>query len=163
MFEIVPEQSGNITEREKLLDLVFGTDRHNLTTYKLRANIDAIPELSYVALVDGKFQGSLRFWPVKIQGAKRPLILGPLAVDPARRGQAIGIALVRNGLVQAQKLGHDFVVLVGDFNYYKRFGFINSEMLKLTLPGPYDPRRLLVRRIPPGPIKGIFGPIQNVD
>ena len=163
MFEIVPEHPKNFDKREKLLDLVFGTDRHNLTTYKLRININAVPDLSYVALIDGEFQGSLRFWPIKINGTKRPLLLGPLAVDPARSGQAIGVALVRNGLVQAKKLGYDFVVLIGDFDYYKRFGFIRSESLHLSLPGPYDPKRLLIRKVPLGPIKEVFGPIKRAD
>ncbi|NQV80505.1 MAG: N-acetyltransferase, partial [Alphaproteobacteria bacterium] len=98
MFEIVPERPQDASPREALLDVAFGTDRHNRTAYRLRDGVLPVRALSYVALIDGAFQGSLSFWPIIVQGARAPLLLGPLAVDPAGRGQAVGIALVRNGL-----------------------------------------------------------------
>ncbi|MDC0074975.1 N-acetyltransferase, partial [Alphaproteobacteria bacterium] len=101
MFVIVPERKKDLIYRENLLDKVFGLDRHNLTTYKLRIDVDPVSDLSFSALYNDTFQGSLRFWPVLIKGAYKPLLLGPLAVDPVRRGQAIGVALVRNGLFKA--------------------------------------------------------------
>jgi predicted N-acetyltransferase YhbS len=159
MFEIVPERPQDEVPREALLDIAFGADRAQRTTYRLRDNVSPIRGLSYVALIDGSFQGSLRFWPIVVQGARAPLLLGPLAVDPAGRGQAIGIALVRNGLHRARRLGHDLVVLVGDHAYYKRFGFIHADRFKLEMPGPVDMDRLLIRKIPRGRIIGVTGPI----
>ena len=159
MFEIVPERPQDQVPREALLDVAFGSDRMNRTTYRLRDGIAPIRALSYVALIDGVFQGSLRFWPISVQGARAPLLLGPLAVEPAGRGQAVGIALVRNGLQRARRLGHDLVVLVGDHAYYKRFGFIHADRFKLEMPGPVDMDRLLIRKIPRGRIIGVTGPI----
>ena len=159
MFEIVPERPEHIRPREALLDLAFGSDRHQLTTYRLRSGVKPLAQLSYVALADGAFQGSLRFWPILLSGARSPLLLGPLAVDPVKRGQAIGVALVRNGLRKAHLLGHDMVVLVGDHAYYRRFGFIPGASFDISLPGPVEPERLLIRKIPRGPVKGIGGPV----
>ncbi|MEK9947122.1 MAG: N-acetyltransferase [Alphaproteobacteria bacterium] len=161
MFEIVPERPQDEAPREALLDVAFGADRTSRTTYRLRDGIQPVRGLSYVALIDGTFQGSLRFWPIVVQGARAPLLLGPLAVDPAGQGQAIGIALVRNGLHRARRLGHDLVVLVGDHAYYKRFGFIHAERFKLEMPGPVDMDRLLIRKIPRGRIIGVTGPIMR--
>jgi len=161
MFEIVPERPQDEAPREALLDVAFGADRTSRTTYRLRDGIQPVRGLSYVALIDGTFQGSLRLWPIVVQGARAPLLLGPLAVDPAGQGQAIGIALVRNGLHRARRLGHDLVVLVGDHAYYKRFGFIHAERFKLEMPGPVDMDRLLIRKIPRGRIIGVTGPIMR--
>ncbi len=161
MFEIVPERPQDEAPREALLDVAFGADRTSRTTYRLRDDVLPVRGLSYVALIDGTFQGSLRFWPIVVQGARAPLLLGPLAVDPAGQGQAIGIALVRNGLHRARRLGHDLVVLVGDYAYYKRFGFIHAKRFKLEMPGPVDMDRLLIRKIPRGRIIGVTGPIMR--
>ncbi len=159
MFQIVPERPQDAASREALLDLAFGVDRHLLTSYRLREGVEPVKALSYVALIDGGFQGSLRFWPIIVQGARAPLLLGPLAVDPAGRGQAIGVALVRNGLRRARRLGHDLVILVGDYPYYKRFGFVHAHKLGLVMPGPVDADRLLIRKIPRGRIIGVTGPV----
>ena len=137
------------------MDKVFGLDRHNLTTYKLRNDVAPVSDLSFSALYNNIFQGSLRFWPVLIKGAYKPLLLGPLAVDPARKGQAIGVALVRNGLSRAKELGYDVVVLVGNFEYYKRFGFINSS--KISLDGYYDKSRLLIKNLQKEDISNVYG------
>jgi predicted N-acetyltransferase YhbS len=90
-------------------------------------------------------------------------LLGPLAVDPARRGQAIGVALVRRGLRLARRLGHDWVVLIGDYPYYKRFGFVHAFPHGLRFPEPVDARRFLIRRIPRGPIEGVSGLVRRID
>jgi predicted N-acetyltransferase YhbS len=163
MFEIVPERPQDQVPREALLDVAFGSDRMNRTTYRLRDGIAPIRALSYVALIDGVFQGSLRFWPINVQGARAPILLGPLAVDPAGQGQAVGIALVRNGVHRARRLGHDLVVLVGDHAYYKRLGFIHAARFKLEMPGPVDMDRLLIRKIPRGRIIGVTGPITKAS
>lgn len=159
MFQIVAERPQDAGPREALLDLAFGPDRRRLTSYRLREGVEPVAALSYVALIDGAFHGSLRFWPIVVRGARAPLLLGPLAVEPAGRGQAIGVALVRNGLRKARRLGHDLVVLVGDYPYYKRFGFVHANRFGLVMPGPVDPERLLVRKIPRGRIAGVSGAV----
>ena len=163
MFEIVPERPADLAPRDALLDLVFGADRAARTVYRLRDGLQSVPELSLVALEGGVFQGSLRFWPVRLSGATRPILLGPLAVDPARRGQAIGIALVRRGLHAAADLGHDAVLVVGDPPYYARFGFVPAPPHGLTLPGPVDPARFQVRELEAGVLVGLGGAVSRHD
>ena len=150
MFKIIRENSKHILDREELLDRVFGLERKKLSTYLLRNEVCEIDELSFVALVDGKFRGSLRFWPIEINKSVKPLLLGPLAVDPEGQGRAIGIALVRKGINTAKKLGYNLIVLVGDHEYYKRFGFEKADPLGLKLRGDYDTSRLLFLTIPRG-------------
>lgn len=161
MFEIVPERPQDAAAIETLLDLAFGRDRSKKTVYRFRDGISPVRRLCHVALVDGEFQGSLRFWPVAIAGARKALLLGPLAVDPARRGQAIGVALVRHGLRRARRLGYDVVVLVGDPAYYRRLGFVAAIPHGLRLSGPVEEERFQVRRLPRGPVGEVTGMVQR--
>jgi predicted N-acetyltransferase YhbS len=52
-------------------------------------------------------------------------------------------------------------VMIGDPEYYGRFwGFSSNDTAEWSLPGPWDPRRLLVRCDNPAtlPRKGMLGP-----
>lgn len=164
MFRIAHERPQDVAPREALLDQAFGADRNGRTVYRLRDGIAPVPALSYVALIDGKFEGSLRFWPIEVDGAQKPILLGPLAVSPERRGQAIGIALVRNGLRVARKHGHDIVLVVGDPVYYQRFGFLPVKPWNLTLPGPVDEARFQIRHLGRGkPPRAVTGLVRRAE
>ena len=163
MFEIVAERPQDAKPRDQLLDLAFGPERGKRTVYRLREGVAAVAGLSFAALEDGAFSGSLRFWPVRLAGADNPILLGPLAVDPARPGQAIGVALVRRGLRDAKRLGHDIVLVVGAPHYYQRFGFGPVLPYGLTLPGPVDPERFQIRALRRGVLRRIGGPVVGVD
>jgi putative acetyltransferase len=65
--------------------------------------------------------------------------LAPLAVDPARQKQGIGSALVKEGLRHLSAQGLDFVVVLGEPDYYGRFGFTAEAAKALRTPydGPY--------------------------
>jgi len=62
---------------------------------------------------------------------------GPVSVLPARHRQGIGSALMRAGLERLRALGSCGCVVVGDPNYYTRFGFANTDAI--CEPGvPYE-------------------------
>ena len=50
-------------------------------------------------------------------------LLGPLGVHPAQQGRGIGTALVEDGLKRLKAAGIRQVFVLGDPNYYGRFGF----------------------------------------
>lgn len=66
-------------------------------------------------------------------------VLAPLAVVPAFRKQGVGSNLVRNGLDRLRAGGYDLVAVLGDPNYYARFGFTTrlASRLKTPYDGPY--------------------------
>ena len=79
-------------------------------------------DLCYVARAGATLVGAIRYWPIRLDD--RPaLLLGPLAIDPARQGQGIGRALTRATLALAEGMGWRLVFLVGDAAYYARHGF----------------------------------------
>ena len=136
---------------EALLDAAFGPDRFNKSSYSLRENIDPIASLSRVARLDGRIVGTIRYWPILVRDLLRgtdseALLLGPLAVAPAMHSFGIGGELMRQSLAAAAEAGHRRILLVGDIDYYSRFGFKNVLPNYITMPGGRDARRLLVRQ-----------------
>jgi len=99
----------------------------------------------------------VRLWHVSAGPAHPALMLGPLAVDPARRGLGLGRALLEASLARAKSLGHGAVLLVGDAPYYGRFGFSSRQTWSLRLPGPYERDRFLARELRPGALEGARG------
>jgi putative acetyltransferase len=87
--------------------------------------------ISLVAERDGQLVGHLAFSPVDIErasagipGESGPgLGLAPLAVPTEHRRQGIATRLVEAGLEQARRLGYRWVVVLGEPDYYGRFGF----------------------------------------
>ncbi len=82
--------------------------------------------ISSVAEVDGQVVGHIAFSPVTISdGSLNWHGLGPISVLPKFQKQGIGRSLVHKGLSLLKALGGKGCFLVGDPNYYKRFGFRN--------------------------------------
>ncbi len=80
--------------------------------------------ISLVAEMEGNVVGHIAFSPLKISdGSQDWFGAGPLSVLPAFQKQGIGKALVQEGLSLLKARGAQGCVLVGDPNYYQRFGF----------------------------------------
>jgi len=146
---------------ESLLDAAFGTDRHGRTAYRIREGMRPIADLSLAAFEEDRLVGALQCWPVALRGpeGETPLVLvGPVAVDPARQRRRIGHDMMREMLVRAD--GYEPLVLIGDPEYYGRhFGFIADQTANWELPGPFERRRLLARTGGRDlPFRGILGP-----
>ena len=128
---------------EELLDDAFGVDRHQRTAYLLRHGVAAIDYLSFGVTDDGNLVGSIQCWPIKV--ASTPFILvGPVAVSRMRQNQGIGHRLMQATL-GAIRPNDPPMVMIGDPEYYGRFGFIADDTSGWTLPGPWERHRLLAR------------------
>ncbi len=90
--------------------------------------------ISLVAEVDGKVVGHIAFSLVTISdGSQNWYGLGPISVLPEYQKQGIGKALMYEGLARLRNRGAKACVLVGDPNYYGRFGF--KSLLELSHEG----------------------------
>ena len=94
------------------------------------------PTLSLVAEIDGRVVGHVAFSPVIISdGTKDCYGLGPVSVLPGYQKQGISKSLINEGLSLLKQLGGQGCALVGDPDYYKRFGFKNfSELVHEGVP-----------------------------
>jgi len=118
----------------------------------LRASGDLT--LSLVAEDGDTLIGQITFSPVKINGEHDGWFgLGPVAVEPERQGQGIGGALIRAGLERLAALGAKGCVLVGNPDYYRRFGFQNHCGLSYNgLDTAYVQKRVLAGPDKTGPL-----------
>ncbi|HOO90065.1 MAG TPA: N-acetyltransferase [Syntrophales bacterium] len=86
--------------------------------------------LSLVAEIDGRVVGHVAFSPVTISdGTKDWYGLGPVSVLPEFQRQGIGTSIINEGLSLMKQSGGQGCTLVGDPNYYVRFGFRNYPEL----------------------------------
>jgi predicted N-acetyltransferase YhbS len=149
---------------EALLDRAFGRDRHGRTAYRLREGVGAIPELSFAAIDDGELAGTIQCWPVELvddDGVRWPLVLvGPVAVEPARQRGGLGKELMHQALDAAVERDLDrAMMLIGDPEYYGRFwGFDRDATGGWRLPGPVERHRLLARGSAVPALAGVVGP-----
>ena len=160
---ILPITAAEPAEIEALLDAAFGADRHRRTAYRLREGIAPIAALSFAAIADGRLVGTLQSWPIELRDSAgtTPLILvGPVAVHPDSQRHGIGHALMTALLAAAEASPALPMMLIGDAPYYGRFGFAALPDRQWTLPGPFEPHRLLVRESAdhPLPLTGTLGP-----
>lgn len=88
--------------------------------------------VSMVAEDNGKLVGHVAISPVSISdGSENWYGLGPISVAPERQGEGIGALMMNKALERLRELGAEGCVLLGDPNYYRRFGFSPNERLIL--------------------------------
>ena len=152
MTSIIPLVEIDPALVEQLLDAAFGEERKQRTAYKVREGMDMLEGLSLAAVdtEESEFIGSIQCWPTALideDGKKHPMIMvGPVAVHPERQGQGVGQALMIALLKELQKSETLPLVMIGDPEYYGRFFEFSVERTGgWTLPGPWEPERLLVR------------------
>jgi predicted N-acetyltransferase YhbS len=143
MVTVRNERPADVAAREGLLDYVFGAMRRTKTCERLREGRLPAAGLSFVATWRDRLIGTIRLWHVSAGRGRPGLMLGPLAVDPEHHCDGVGSALMARALTAARRCGAGEIFLLGDEPYYARFGFSAKCAEGLSLPGPYDQRRLL--------------------
>ena len=148
-------------EVENLLNLVFTPQRTRLSSYYFRQKVSKVGKLCKVIKNEyGNIIGSIRYWPIYLGNERlKCLLLGPLAVHPTCQGEGIGAILVFNTLSLAEKAGWERVILVGDEEYYSRFGFEKELTKGVMFPNPVNKERVLGRELRIGAFKDIEGPV----
>jgi len=129
----------------------------------LRESDDFIYELSLVAVKEGRVVGHILFSPIAIEteiGLVRVLSLAPMAVLPEFQRQGIGSELVRYGLKECERFGHEVVVVIGHPEYYPRFGFSPARAKGLEAPFEVPDAAFMVLELKEGALEGIKGLIR---
>lgn len=123
----------------------------------LRETGDAIAGLSLVAEVDRRVVGHVvcsRGWV----GERGAVGLGPIGVLPEHQRRGIGQALMHAVVGAADALGEPLIALVGEPEFYRRFGFVSAATQGIAAPeaawGDYFQVRTLTAYTPD--IRGAF-------
>ncbi len=144
MPDLIPLADIDGAKVDDLLDAAFGGDRHSRTAYLLRTRQRLVAKLSFACLDGDMLVGAIQCWPVRI--GETPLVLvGPVAVHPNRQDEGVGTRLMHAMLEAAAEIGDPPMVMIGDAEYYGRFGFDAAATGGWMLPGPWEPHRLLAR------------------
>ena len=149
-----PETPNDGPAVEALLDRAFGPGRFVKVSERVREFARFRPDLSVCVWDDATLLGSVRMSQVHIGGAPA-MFLGPLAVRTDQRSSGLGGQLVSRACAASEAAGFPVVLLVGDEPYFARFGFAAAPTAAIVMPGPVDPRRLLVR----GAAEPLAGPV----
>ncbi len=143
-YVIVPDAPEHSAAVEALYDDVFGPGRFAKTAERLREGNTKIADASLVAIDSEGLTGVVRVWPVTVGETGRAAFLGPIAVAERRRGNGVAFKLMERAIGVCREQGYAAVILVGDLDYYDRFGFKSAEG-RFQLPGPVDQKRVLIR------------------
>ena len=109
-------------------------DEHYLA-HMLRKSVCFVPELDYVAEINGKLVGNVMFAKAKIVtpdgGVHEVLDFGPISVLPEYQNKGVGKALMRRTIEEAKRLGYRAIVFFGEPDYYPRLGFKRAAEFEL--------------------------------
>jgi predicted N-acetyltransferase YhbS len=177
---LIPLEAVDPLMIEAVLDRAFGADRQARTAYRIREGMVWLPGLSLAALDrDGMLVGTIQCWPVGLQTKQGqvPLVMvGPVAVVPERQGEGFGSGLMSAMIAEDARLAANGgrssssseavgqqglpQVLIGDAEYYGRWGFSAAFTGGWRCPGPYEQHRLLARgaALAAMPSEGMLGP-----
>ena len=102
---------------------------------------EAAGVLSLVAREGTGVVGHVIFTDCRVAGSGlRVAMLAPLGVVPDHQRQGVGGRLVRTGLQRLKDAGTDRVFVLGDPNYYGRFGFRADDRVAPPYPLPEEYR-----------------------
>jgi putative acetyltransferase len=95
--------------------------------------------VSLVAEENGSVVGHVAVSPVSISdGTKGWYGLGPISVIPKMQGRGIGSELMKAALFKLEEIGASGCVVLGEPDYYRRFGFeANSRLVFPGVPAEY--------------------------
>ena len=96
---------------------------------ELRRRDSYRPELELVAEENGQLIGHILLTILPVPGAPqglRGLMVAPLCVRLEDRSRGLGGQLLQEGGRRAAELGYNALFLVGDPDYYGRYGFQNA-------------------------------------
>ena len=116
---IHPEETKDFEQVREVVRSAFPTDAEGRLVDALRANGKAV--ISLVAVYPDR------------------------AVHPDVQLQGIGSRLINKGLNHCRQQGYDYCVVLGDPNYYQRFGFENATKLGLQNEYSVDHEFMVIR------------------
>ena len=153
MLRIRPETGDDEDAIRKVSLAAFPTAQEADLVQQLREDADS--ELSLVADDEGAIVGHVLLSRMNVEGDGRPyraVGLGPVAVIPERQREGIGGALIEEVVRRAQDRGEEIVFLLGEPDYYRRFGFSAEAAAPFASPyaGPY----FMAKAFVPLPDKG---------
>lgn len=131
---IEPEQPSQHDAIRALVEAAFMSVEHadgdeHLFVDRMRAGTGYVPELALVARLGGRLVGHILLTRIAAEGAsaargEAALLLAEVAVAADMRRRGVARRLIEAALARARAMGFDIVLLIGEAEFYRRFGFV---------------------------------------
>ena len=131
-----------------------------LLVKKLRSCSAFVPELDFVAELDGVVVGNIMYTRSKIvgeHGEYETLTFGPVSVLPEYQKMGIGGALITKTLFLAREMGYRAVLIFGHEDYYPRFGFEDASKYGVTTADGQNFPAFMALPLYDGALAGVHG------
>lgn len=143
MIDVRDEEPGDWKAVYQVVSSAFDQLAEAELVKELRGAGDSVASL--VAHEDGQIVGHVLL--SKMDAPFRALALGPVSVMPTRQRSGVGSALVKRAVNRARSDGWAAIFVLGDPNYYERFGFDIEAAAGFT--SPYAGRHFMVLKLSP--------------
>ncbi len=133
----------------------------HLLVHNLRRKKQFIKALDFVAVHDDQIVGNIVYVEGKITGndgkEHKVAAFGPVSVLPEYQSKGIGGKLITHTAQLAKEMGYPAILIYGEPEYYKRFGFKLSKEYRITNQDKKYPAAMQVWELYPGALEGIEG------
>ena len=159
-IKIRPEQENDFQAVREVVELAFRDveDSDQSEPYlveRLRKTDAYIPELSFVAELNGEIIGHLMMSKVEIVSEDQSV-----SVVPKYQRIGVGSALIREAHKRAGELGYKSAVLLGHKDYYPRFGYKRAIDFGIEFPFDVPSEYCMVVELAPEGLKNVHGMIK---
>jgi len=163
-IEIHPEDKNQISAIYEINKNAFGREAEAKLVDLLRYSKTFIPELSLIAMVNGKAVGHILFTEIKIKNSNgyeyESLALAPMAVLSEYQRQGVGTRMIRAGLSIAKQLGHKSIIVLGHAKYYPQFGFLPAKNWNIKAPFDISNESFMALELVKDGLKNISGTVE---
>lgn len=129
-FVIRAERPADCAAIRRVLLSAFPTAQEAELVERLRRNGRLM--ISLVAESADEVVGHVGFSPVTVGDSRANGVgLAPLAVRPEWQRHGVGALLLRAGVTACECAGVGFIVVLGEPEYYRRFGFLKASSIGL--------------------------------
>ena len=140
MVTVRPAEAGDAAAIRQVHLRAFPTSSEAELVERLERDGDSV--ISLVALDGDRLVGNVVLSRMSVEADGRSLYalgLAPVAVLPERQGQGVGSRLIGAGIDQARSCGAEILFLLGEPDFYGRFGFSTDAARPFASPyaGPY--------------------------
>ena len=177
MFQIRNEKSADYKIVEEITRKAFynlyvpGCTEHYLV-HIMREHEDFLPELDFVAELDGEVIGNIMYTKAKLRDeagkTKEILTFGPVSILPEYQRKGYGKALIEYSFEKAAALGYEVIVIFGNPGNYVSRGFRSCKKYNVCLEGGSYPAAMMVKELKEGPLDGrkwfyYDSPVMQID
>lgn len=159
MFQIRNEEERDYQIVEEITRKAFynmympGCVEHYLV-HIMRGHEDFIPELDFVAELDGRVIGNIMYTKSRLadeQGEEKSILtFGPVSILPEYQRKGYGKMLMEHSFKRARELGYEVIVIFGNPSNYVGRGFRSCRKYNICVETGKYPAAMMVKELVPG-------------